>query len=165
MMYDADEMTELADTHTPESLLPILQSITIPGNRDNLLPTTAHLLTQLSQQHICNDLECTALILRLLGNLLDTDRLNSETATLACKHAVEALQLFPEDRDILANGAAVIWICAATHATECLGEGAYAALEAASKSNHFANLEVGSRHPFRFKLGIVSAALSRLTET
>ena len=145
-----------------------LKSITVLGNRDELNQTNlvSILLILLDATRVEYQPECIATALQLLSQLLDNNQLTSETATNACKHAVHSMKSFPEDREVLSNGAAVIWICAANFTTECLGEGAYQALEQASKmKKHFANLEVGNRHPFRFKLGIIGAALSRLTET
>ena len=158
-----------ADNHSAATLLPLLKSIVVPGNRESLHENKVieHLLRHMENEDINTNIECVSMILSILSQLLDRNltELSSETVKISCRHAVVAMELFPENRDILTSAAGVIWVCAASHATECLGEGAYSALENASKVNHFANLEVGSRHPFRFKLGIISHALSRLTET
>ena len=107
--------------------------------------------------------EARASALHLLALLLDDpSSLNAATANAAVRHAVAAMHAYPDHREVLANGAAVIWVCAARHPGECRAAGAVAPLEAAQKKKHFANLEVGVRHPFRFKLGIVAAALARL---
>lgn len=161
----------LEETADPSKSLILLNSIVVSGNRtelhrNNIIPILLQLLES-SFSLSSSNVENSAAILNLLSQVLDdSEQLTSDIATLACRHTVAAMKLYPENRDILAGGAAVIWVCAGQSPTECLGEGAYGALEAASKvKKHFANLEVGSRHPFRFKLGIISAALSRLTET
>ena len=163
----------LEETADHSKSLILLNSIVVSGNRtelhrNNIIPILLQLLESSSSSSLssCN-VENSAATLNLLSQVLDdSEQLTSDIATLACRHTVAAMKLYPENRDILAGGAAVIWVCAGQSPTECLGEGAYGALEAASKvKKHFANLEVGSRHPFRFKLGIISAALSRLTET
>ena len=180
-MTEADDDTNLSSLlanpdHTPESLLPVLQSIVVPGNRNELHHDhriVSHLLRHLDNDAIFADVACASLLLHLLSQVLDTNDaaaasteplLTSTIVTHAIKHAVAAMKMYPDNRDVLANGAALIWIGAANHATECLGKGALAALETASKVNHFANLEVGSRHPFRFKLGIIKHAMSRLLQ-
>jgi hypothetical protein len=171
---DPEKKMNIKDDHTPESLLPVLQSIVVPGNRAQLHfehQIIPHLLRHLDNDLIFADVSCVSLLFNLLSQVLDhhdaaaTEPLvTSAVVTHAVKHAVKGLQTFPDNRDVLANGAALIWIGAANHSAECLAEGALSALETASKVNHFANLEVGSRHPFRFKLGIIKHALSRLLE-
>eukprot|EP00946_MAST-07B_sp_MAST-7B-sp1_P002394 g2394.t1 len=102
--------------------------------------------------------------LLLLSQLVDGDALNASRAGGAAAAAVAAMVKFPEHREVQAAGAAVIFVCAVVHAELCTAAGAVDALEAAAKLKHFANLEVGVRHPFRFKLGIVEAALRRLSK-
>jgi hypothetical protein len=167
---DAQQIQNLSSAdQTPANTLAILRSIVVPGNRSSLHSHNIIqiLLNTIDIHDISSDNECTAAILHILSQVLDdADRLTSDIATVACRHAVAAMQRFPEDREVLSHGAATIWVCAAKYTTECLGEGAYQALESASKvKKHFANLEVGKHHPFRFKLGVIGAALGRLTET
>ena len=122
-----------------------LKSITVLGNRDELNQTNlvSILLILLDATRVEYQPECIATALQLLSQLLDNNQLTSETATSACKHAVHSMKSFPEDREVLSNGAAVIWICAANFTTECLGEGAYQALEQASKmKKHFVGLNL-----------------------
>jgi hypothetical protein len=101
--------------------------------------------------------------LLLLAQLVDDAALGAARAADAAAAAVVAMRAFPEHREVQAAGANVLFVCAADHASACEDAGARDALSAAAALKHFANLEVGVRHPFRFKLGIVDAALRRLT--
>ena len=48
---------------------------------------------------------------------------------------------------------------------KALACGAVATLESALKMRTFKSLEVGVRHPFRYKLQVVQDALARITES
>ena len=103
--------------------------------------------------------------LLLLAQLVDDFTLGDARAADAATAAIAAMRAFPEHREVQAAGASVIFVCAAEHASACVAAGAVEALSSAASLKHFANLEVGQRHPFRFKLGIVEAALRRLNKT
>ena len=137
----------------------------LPGQRASAVTAGAleAVLTLLSSDS-SEDGGIVAKELLLLSQLVDGDALNASRAGGAAAAAVAAMVKFPEHREVQAAGAAVIFVCAVVHAELCTAAGAVDALEAAAKLKHFANLEVGVRHPFRFKLGIVEAALRRLSK-
>lgn len=136
----------------------------VPGNRLNFekLDATSAVLRSCKVEPFSADASCTSTALLLLSQLIDNAQLSETTALDALGVAVKSMQAFTDHREVQAAGAAIIFVCAALHADKCRDVGALEVLSSAASLKHFANLEVGSRHPFRFKLGIVDAAIRRL---
>lgn len=136
----------------------------VPGNRLDFKDSDAFAIVL----RLCNvepysgDASCTSAALLLLSQLIDNAQLSATTAVNVLDVAVKSMQAFNDHREVQAAGAAIIFVCAAVHADKCKDVGALEVLSSAASLKHFANLEVGTRHPFRFKLGIVHAAMRRL---
>ena len=159
-------VSSAVEGHKEETLLTALAALlaALPMNRDaaRMEGATMVVLSVLASPIAMANASCAASALLLLSLLSDNADLSVGDATAAAAVAVGMMRTFPEHREVLAAGASVIFTCSAAHADRCVEAGALDVLVAAAQQRHFANLEVGSRHPFRFKLGIVDAASRRL---
>jgi|EP00945_MAST-04E_sp_MAST-4E-sp1_P001184 hypothetical protein len=77
---------------------------------------------------------------------------------------LKAFQNFPENKKIQSNASGIVWITAADLNCIDRSSGLYRALQSACKLQHFQNLEVGQRNPYRFKLVMPERALGRLEQ-